>query len=465
MAAVDAFSDPRRAARTIGHRLQSCVAIARTLRVTTPGGPGERRGRTIRQGSRVTGRGTPSYRVVGFVEGARQDSGSVGLVGVPLIHRAMARRGHRDMLFIVGPTIPTVRQVLEAGHSGHPARDGVPAIHVAPGVGRWSFNAGVVRTADAAVRDADIVTLHSLYSFPVLLGYLLARRHRKPYGLWPHGVLAPFQRTVSRGRKAAYGLLVARRMLDRASVLFFSAAGERDEARSLGLHAPSVVIPHGLDVAEFEVLPSPRAFRERFMDGHDGPVVLFLSRVNAKKGLDLLIEALPEVFARFPDARCAIVGGAHPPAFLDEVRRWIAAAGVTSRVTLTGPLTDAQRVEAFAAADVFVLPSQAENFGFAMFEAMAAGVPVVVSDTLNYAWEVRQNAAGIVVPRTAPEFAAAIVSVLGAGPAVRARYGEHGRRVAATYSWDTCGARIESVVSSVLNRTELDADLQPEPAA
>ena len=106
------------------------------------------------------------------------------------------------------------------------------------------------------MRASDFVTLHSIYSFPVLAGYCLARFYRKPYAIWPHGVLAPFQREVSKKKKWLYDRLIARQILNHASVVFFSAAGEREEAASLGLRAPSVVVPDAIEAAEFASLPA-----------------------------------------------------------------------------------------------------------------------------------------------------------------------------------------------------------------
>jgi glycosyltransferase involved in cell wall biosynthesis len=327
--------------------------------------------------------------------------------------------------------------------------------------GRWCFSPRLYAAAINVAERADFVTLHSLFSYPVLVGYLLAKRFHKPYGLWPHGVFAPVQTGVSRRKKSLYMALRARRILDSASVLFYSASGERDEARELGLKAPSVVIPHGIDIRPFANLPPKGSFRKKYLSGHSGPIVLYLGRLNLKKGIDLLIAAMTQVVRTVPDVRLVIAGGAHPPSFNSEVKGWLAAAGLSDSAVITGLLGENEKLSAFADCDVFVMPSIAENFGFAMFEAMASGRPVICAETLNYASEVKKHEAGIAVRRSADELAAAIALLL--SDPVRSRIlGTNGQRLARAYSWEACGEKLEMAVRCILNKEPFPAALQPE---
>ena len=300
-----------------------------------------------------------------------------------------------------------------------------------------------------------------MYSFPVLAGYVLAMRNRTPFGLWPHGVLAPVQREVGWAKKLVYDAMIGRRILDDASVLFYSAEGEREEARPLGLKTPSVVIPHGIDSRQFANLPGPGAFRQKHMAGHQGPLVLYLGRLNVKKGVDLLVESMAHVVREIPDARLAIAGGGHPPSCTNQVRQWVAQAGIQEKTVLTGLLDEKEKLEALSDCDVLVLPSVAENFGFAMFEAMASARAVVCSDTLNYAGEVSRSGSGVVAERTPASFAAAIGHLL-SNADERATMGRNGQRFAGNYSWGTCGRLVEMAIQSILTGELFASELKPE---
>ena len=336
-----------------------------------------------------------------LLKGARAESGGFGLIGVPWIHKSFANRGYHDVLIIAGKAIPSAEPFLR-GNVGEIFRSSSAAAFGAvtyQARGRWQLAPTLIPDLNRYVPNADFITLHSLYSFPVLAGYLLARRHHKPYGLWPHGVLAPFQRKVNWRRKWLYDRMIARRILKEAKVLFFSAPGEREEVQSLRLTTPSVIIPHGIDTQEYIDLPPRGHFRNRYLGGHTGPLVLYLGRLNAKKGLDLLVESMANVLAKMPNVRLGIVGGADPPRFTDQLNNELENLHIADRTILTGLLSGQEKLEAYADADVFVMPSHAENFSFAMFEAMASRIPVVISNTLNFAHEVERYSAGIVVDR------------------------------------------------------------------
>jgi len=294
----------------------------------------------------------------------------------------------------------------------------------------------------------------------VLAGYLLARFHRKPYGFFPHGVLATFQRKVSVRKKFVYNRLFADRILKNASVIFYSAEGEREEAAALGIHAPSVVIPDGFDAENFSKLPERGAFRKRFLSGHSGPLILFLARLNAKKGLDLLIKAMKRVLTERPDARLAIVGPPDPPSFHKQVMQWLKESDIESETVLTGMADPKLRLVAYADADLFVLPSHAENFGHSIFEAMSCGVPIVVSDTLNFAGVFRESGAGLVLPRTPEAFSNAIVSLI-ENPDLRLEMGKLGRSCSGRYSLEMTGSKVAAAAESALHRKQFPPDLAP----
>jgi glycosyltransferase involved in cell wall biosynthesis len=401
-------------------------------------------------------------KVLGFCEGARADSGGIGLIGVPLIHQALAKLGHRDVLAVGGRPMPSAKQMLARRIDDifdAPGDGGAVGVVPFPAVWRWCFSPALYRAAVASVSRADFITLHSLYSFPVLAGYSVARRFKKPFGLWPHGVLAPVQRGVSPRKKALYSV-VADRILNQASVLFYSAEGEREEASSLGLRTPSVVIPHGIDTTQYEELPERGAFRKKYLAGHQGPVVLYLGRLNVKKGIDILVQSMVSVIHKCPEARLVIAGGGHPTSFVGQVKTWAVQAGIAHATVLTGILDEHEKLAAFADCDVFVLPSIAENFGFAMFEAMACGRAVVCSDTLNYAFEVSRFDAGIVAKRTPCGFAEAIALLLGDADR-RARLGQNGQKLARNFSWDNCGRLLDTAVQCILAKQPFPSDLKP----
>jgi glycosyltransferase involved in cell wall biosynthesis len=397
-----------------------------------------------------------ALRIVLCAEGARVEMGGVGLVAVPPIARALAARGHHVVLDMFGPPIPGAENFVTTD-AARAFQENLVAFSF-PARGRYAFSRDGSARVQSHVARADFVMLHSLYSFAVLSGYLGARRFHKSYGVWLHGVLAPFQRSVGRRKKVIYNALFAKSILENASVLFYSAPGERDEAAPLDLRAPSVIIPHGIDLELFTQLPARGAFRQKYLHGFDGPLAVYLGRLNAKKGLDLLVEAMHHARAKNPALRLAIVGAGDPPAFGAQVQTWVRDANLQDVIVMPGLMMGDEKLRALADADIFVLPSIAENFSFALFEAMAARVPVVISDTLNFAPQVQRAGAGRVVARHAHAFAGAL-SELSLAPDLRREMGERGAQLAARYSWNAVGEQMERVVYAVVENEPLPRDL------
>ncbi len=292
--------------------------------------------------------------------------------------------------------------------------------------------------------------LHSLYSFPVVVGFVLARLFNKPYGLWPHGVLAGAQRRVSRRKKQVYDFVFAHRILDSASLLLFSGAKEESEALGLKLRPRSVVVPHGIAWEAFDRNPVANDFRQRHAIDAAAPLLLYVGRLNAKKGLDLLLTSFALVRKVVPSSVLAICGEADPPAFLQHVRQLIDTLGLNSSVRVVGPISDDDKLQALKSASVFVSGSEAENFGFAIFEALAAGAPCVVSDTLDYSESLEAQQAALVVTRTPAKFADAILKVIHE-PAVAKRLAENGRLFSRSFSWDRSASLLEAAIHGVLD--------------
>ena len=156
-------------------------------------------------------------------------------------------------------------------------------------------------------------------------------------------------------------------------------------------------------------------------------MILFLSRLDAKKGLDLLLPAFAEM--NRTDAVLVIAGNGDQ-AFVDELRESAARLKIEGQTVLTGFLSGQEKLAAFAAASVFTLPSYSENFGIAAVEALAAGLPCVISDQVGIATEVNEFEAGLVVQCRIAELAAALQRMMNE-PQLRSRMGANSRRLAA----------------------------------
>jgi glycosyltransferase involved in cell wall biosynthesis len=277
-----------------------------------------------------------------------------------------------------------------------------------------------------------VVHTHGLFTFAPLAGAAAAGARRVPYIVRPLGTLSPYG-MARRGRlKRLSFALLDRRALAGAAAVHFTSEQERREAAALGAPHRAVVIP--LPVAPPADLGR---LRGRLRAAHPAlagqTVALFLARVDPKKGLDLLLPALAAARGRGA-ALALVVAGAGEERYLAELRAAAAGLGLgPGALVWAGHLDGEAKLAALADADLFVLPSYAENFGVAVVEALGAGLPVIVSDQVALHDEVAAAGAGVVVPCAAAPLADALAALAG-DPARRAALRGPARALAARFA-------------------------------
>ncbi len=266
----------------------------------------------------------------------------------------------------------------------------------------------LARWLNRHVRDYDLVHIHTVFSFATWAAARAAQRAGVPYLVRPLGVLNRWGMQQRRPwLKALSFRLLDKPLLDRAAGLHFTSTLEREEAAGLGLRTPARVLPLGLDLAEFEALPPATVFHEAFACTAGRPLALYLSRLDPKKNLEGLLEA----WAQVPEPARLVIAGDGESAYAAGLRERAAALGLGDRVLWTGRLEGGLKRAALAAATLFVLPSRSENFGIALLEAMAAGLPCV--STPGVALAAEAEGAVRVVPAEAGPLAAALRELLG----------------------------------------------------
>ncbi len=237
----------------------------------------------------------------------------------------------------------------------------------------------------AHVREFDLVHIHAVFSFVSLAAGRAAAAAGVPFIVRPLGVLNCWGMENRRRRvKALSFRCLELPLLRRAAAVHYTSHLERQEAARFGLTNLQCVIPIGIDPVPFTSLPPAAIFASKHPEAAKTRNLLFLSRIDVKKGLDLLITAFARIAPQQSDVRLVICG-AGDPAFIGSLKNLAASLGVSARITWAGQLAGEMRLAAFAAAQMFVLPSHSENFGIALLEAMAAGLPCISTDQVALA--------------------------------------------------------------------------------
>lgn len=353
-----------------------------------------------------------------------------------------ARAGH--IVTIATTNVDFPRGTLEPAQGEYWGKSGVRARYFGVQLRAFAVSLGLARFLYREIDASDVVHVWTLYRFPTLVAARLAKRAGVPCIIRPCGALEPPLR-----RQSAINLPLKRlyeRLFEMRNLKSATAINCVTESEARNLPAPVrktrvFVTGNGIDMERYERLPARGTLRRKLGIGRE-PIVLFLGRVNFKKGLDILIPAFVRVRDEHPEA-LLVIAGPENDGYGAEVRKMVTKCNLENCVHFLGHLDTAGTLEAYVDADSFVLPSYTENFGMAVVEAMACGVPVIVSDRVNIHHEVVRADAGLVVACDKEEVGAAISALL-RDEGARRRMGNAGRHAAREwFSWPPLVAQLD----------------------
>ena len=299
------------------------------------------------------------------------------------------------------------------------------------------------------IPEYDIVHTHGLYSSHGIAVSYYCRQNHVPYVIRPCGALDPIIFYRHRFKKSVYERLFERRHLKRAAAVHFTSVNELENADRVMSVRNGVVIPHGVNIEECKPGAASAVFRARYRELAGQRYILFLSRISRKKGLDLLIPAFATIARRRTDVKL-VIAGPDDEGYGASVSNWIDQHSIRDRVLITGMLEGELKCAAFREASFFVLPSYGENFGIAVAEAMAYGVPVLVTKGVALSQEIQQSGAGFVVEPDVCAIAAAMDKLLLDAHLCSAMK-EAGRElIAERFSWSRAAALLEEMYLRIL---------------
>ena len=253
----------------------------------------------------------------------------------------------------------------------------------------WMLDGKLKASFAEAMRQVDGVHIHGIWEESTAVACKLARQMGKPYVLSAHGMLEPWALATKKLKKQVYAALVERRNVAGAACLHALTTAEAEQYRNFGADCPIAVVPNAVELPEDA---HPELFLARFPELRGKRVVLFLSRLHPKKGLDLLVAAWARVAPAHPEAQL-VIAGPDGDGMQDKLTAQAVAAGVDSRISFAGMLTGPMKWSALAAAECYVLPSYSEGLSMALLEAMGVGLPVIATRACNMP-EITQSDAG-----------------------------------------------------------------------
>lgn len=310
-----------------------------------------------------------------------------------------------------------------------------------------TLNPSVIGFSRSCLGEFDLIHVFGLYDLlGPSVGYF-CRRGAIPYIVEPMGMFLPIDRSLF--AKRVWHATAGSSFWRDAALIVATSELEEEELLASGVTREKVVVRYNGIETGAAAFPAGESFRAKHSIASDEPLVLFLSRLIPRKGADMLIEAFAEACPH--RGHLVIAGPEGEAGYLSHLRERARAAGVSGRVIFPGPVYAGEKHALLAAADLFVLPSRYENFANVAAEAIASGVPVIISRHCGIRTLV-EGRAGLVIDVERQALVSALRSLLG-DPALYQRMKEGCRGVADQLCWSGIAAQMESHYRSVLDKS------------
>ncbi len=333
-------------------------------------------------------------------------------ISVPALARALVRLGHRVSLYTT--TWPVygdhenlaVQQTDDAGYevTTYPARRSRFFPHL-------PYSPALVRDVLRNSHCFDIVHNFSLWNPVATFSLRALRQSGSPYCLSPLGMLDPVVLRRNRWKKLPWRIMWERANIEAASLVHFTASLEEERARDFWQLRNTIVVPHVVDLENWKSLPDRSVMEARFPKLQGKEAILFVGRINWVKNLHLLLIALAAVRQQRPKAALVCIGPDNE-GYQSVLEKQVQALGIADHVLFTGMLQGDDLKAAYARADALALVSQKENFGHAAAEALACGIPVVLSHNVGIGADWPASSAVCRVEPESAQIASALIRVL-----------------------------------------------------
>ncbi|MEM7554158.1 MAG: hormogonium polysaccharide biosynthesis glycosyltransferase HpsP [Cyanobacteria bacterium P01_A01_bin.84] len=319
---------------------------------------------------------------------------------------------------------------------------------------RYKFSIDLLKWLKQNAKSYDIAHIHALFSPISSFAAATCRQQKLPYILRPLGTLDPADLHKKRQLKQFYVNVLERRNIAGAAAIHFTSEQEAKVSHRFGVTTRDLVLPLGVKQLEQQVNGKNNQILSKYDIPSDIPLLLFMSRIDPKKGLDILIPTLEKLISEGLKFHFVLAGtNPQDPLYEEKIRLQIQNSSLKSRTTITGFVTGELKSALLEAADLFVLPSYYENFGIAVAEAMVAGKPVVISDQVHICEQVRSSESGWVGTTDVESMINLLREALKNPEECKYR-GSRAREYALqNYSWDAIARQIIDAYEGIITHT------------
>lgn len=292
--------------------------------------------------------------------------------------------------------------------------------------------------------DADIIQTNSMWLYSNIIPELSRKKSRAKSVIMPRGTLTDYALSISRWKKNISLLLGQQYALNKADLFIATCVDEYEDIRRFGLKAPVAIIPNGIDVPIID---------EDSLLKKEANRVVFLSRIHKKKGVDILIHAWSKVEKKFPQWKLSIVGPIDEYAIkMQRLAQDLGCNNIDFPGTINGP----QKNEYLSRSSFFILPTHSENFGIAVAEALACGIPAIC--TKGAPWKgLETHKCGKWIELNEDNVYSALCEFINKNSEELDAMGKRGRLwVEKEFSWASIGAKMQKAYEWIISPNTIE---------
>lgn len=301
------------------------------------------------------------------------------------------------------------------------------------------------------ITEYELVHIHAIFSYTCTAAMAIARLKNIPYLVRPNGLLCNWSLKQSALRKEIYLALIERANLNRSLAVELTSLQEQEEVTPLQIKANRCIIPYGLSVPA-RIPDARQRLRQLLQITEDEPVVLFMSRIHHKKGLEYLIPALQQIAHR---RFTFVLAGSGSPEYEVEIAALLKASGVHDRTYFAGFVEGETKELFLQGADIFALTSHSESFGLAVLEAIAAGLSIVTTPGVPLATVVEQYQLGQVIKLDSDAIAKALQQCLDSlqdFQQTQCRQDRARQLISEHYTWECIATKLIEIYNDIINK-------------
>ncbi|BCL35187.1 glycosyltransferase [Nostoc sp. MS1] len=315
---------------------------------------------------------------------------------------------------------------------------------------KWLFN---------NVKKYEIVHTQTVFAPIISIANWICKSSQTPYVVTPHGMLEPWALSYKGWKKKLYYSIIENKLIQKSQAIQTTSSLEFQNINALRFKH-SVFVPNGVHRQDFELPAEAEVFYQQFPETKNKTLILFLGRIDPKKGLDLLAPAFAKVHQQFPHTHL-VVAGPDNIGFLEKAQNYFLQAGCFDAVTFTGMLNGSLKYAALSATNLYVAPSYSEGFSMSILEGMASGLPCIITTGCNFP-EAAAAQAAHVVEISPNAIADSLIECL-TEPEQAKAMGDRARDfIFNNYTWDRIAVNLCKVYQAIIDKQPLPQSLETQ---